>query len=914
MNLEQIQINLSNFQKFNRIKYSRFQQMLPNQNYQKVLNSIPLLLSVNNPKLPGYVDANIPYGVFNYTPGSLEKNFLSMKFGNTVYNIEQNNPAVQMLALIGSIGTIAYNKKSDFDYWVCVDRKQFTDKQYEGFRQKINKIQNWATSEAGTEIHLFVNDIDSVKKNIYDEDEDEAFGSTIGGILKDEFFRSSIIVCGKTPFWWVVPINTTDEKYEEMFSAVPEKIKKDLFLDIGNLYKISKEEFVGAALFQIIKSLGNPFKSILKLGVLEKYLFQPENVPLISHKIKHFVQNNKITNTVLDSYLMMFKEVYDYYFETIGKNEILNVLKMNLYLKINPQLSKYSAITNSKNIPYRVEEMFKYCKKWEWSKHNIQDLDNFDNWDFNRVLKFWDQVQKLMLLSYQKISSKIPDLNLQNRISESDFKLLVRKIRAQYNRGENKIPKYISFKDSKSESLLYIEPYSEQTRQISWILYKKINNSANMPSPSIIIHNSDSLIKLMAWAVINGVYDPKFSRLTMQSGYQYINKDIAIHFLKALGEFFIESRMETKNKFIVKDVFNILNFISLDFNLKTTGEIRLIDHIYYTSWDESFCTSYNNAKNLTEVFRNTIQDSTKQKKSFDDYCYIYCPEHYKQPYKDVISVFKESHNFFQECDNKYSNRLIAKILNDYVIFTKKDSRVESKILTNFFQLNTYISLSPVKNVKYHYVGTGDRQLTFMQYIFANSQPHDITVFHETKGNFVFIYIINESGNLFSYFKPASEKIEFLGNLFGFIENTVKQVREINRFAPVSAEKTRFYEVNEDKFNKMQLNDTGKNIQDWYLTQFNTNSALKAFISDRMGEEHFYNVVFPDGVESGYMNKDDFYAVTEKIKMLSKDRIKIYPQISGITFMDKTTENNLDSTPFFEEKYKLEATIEKFMKM
>ena len=52
-----------------------------------------------------------------------------------------------MLAIMGSIGTIAYNKKSDFDYWVCIDRRDTTPEKFENFKKKVEAIQKWASSE-----------------------------------------------------------------------------------------------------------------------------------------------------------------------------------------------------------------------------------------------------------------------------------------------------------------------------------------------------------------------------------------------------------------------------------------------------------------------------------------------------------------------------------------------------------------------------------------------------------------------------------------------------------------------------------------------------------------------------------------------------------------------------------------------
>ncbi len=171
---------------------------------------------------------------------------------------------------------------------------------------------------------------------------------------------------------------------------------------LGNLYEISREDFLGAALFQIIKSLGNPFKSIIKIGVLEKYIFGTGDSPLLSQKIKVNILRENLDNSVVDSYLLMFNEVFEYYSSTLDDKDLVDILKRNLYLKVDPQISKYVGIKDKKNIPYKVAVMSRYVRAWGWDINIIRDLDNFEEWDFNKVMAFWDAVKRFMLLSYQR--------------------------------------------------------------------------------------------------------------------------------------------------------------------------------------------------------------------------------------------------------------------------------------------------------------------------------------------------------------------------------------------------------------------------------------------------------------------------------------------------------------------------------
>ncbi len=235
---ETVERNREQFLRYNEIKYQRFQQLIGNLNIKRVINALPILLSTNDRRLPGHVEGDVPCGVTGLVPDEEALRFLQTRFHVVNAELVTENPFVEMVAVMGSVGTIAYTKESDYDYWVCVDRMRVTDEQLALFKRKVELVQEWMAAEGKVEVHLFVNDINGIKKNVFAEDKDEAFGSTVGAVLKDEFFRSSIIVAGKIPFWWVLNRYVTDEEYEELFGKLDEEERKTHFTDLGNLYDI----------------------------------------------------------------------------------------------------------------------------------------------------------------------------------------------------------------------------------------------------------------------------------------------------------------------------------------------------------------------------------------------------------------------------------------------------------------------------------------------------------------------------------------------------------------------------------------------------------------------------------------------------------------------------------------------------
>ena len=907
---EIIQSNKEKFLQFNGIKYERFQQLLPNPHIKRVLNSIPFLLSVNSEKVPGFVRDAVPLGVANVAFDEDTRRFIKGKFPSVKLETSFENPFVQMIAVMGSVGTIAYNKKSDFDYWVCIHKSTVSEDEYQSFRKKVDLIQRWAESEINLPVHLFVNDIEAVRRNIYDEDEDEAFGSAIGALLKDEFFRSSIIVAGKIPFWWVIPQFTKDDEYETLFNKLSDE-ERNQFVDLGNLYRISKEDFMGAALFQIIKSLGNPFKSILKLGVLEKYLTVKDDEPLICQKVKTNVHRGNITNTILDSYLMMFREVYEYYDAKLEDKSLLLILRENLYLKIDPQLSKYTAIKDSRSIPYKVDEMFRYTKEWNWAPEFIRDLDNFDNWDFNKVMKFWDNVQKFMLLSYQKIATQFPTMNLQNKISASDFTLLSRKIKSHFSREADKIDKFVSFKDTPCESILYIEPVNQGIREIEWRLYKR-NSAETKTFIATTVKSDTNLVKLLAWSALNGVYDAKFSRLTIQSGYTRINQNLALEMLNQLASFFNSSPLKIKNKYILKPAFSLRNFVILNFNQSKADSITQFAHLSQTSWGESYIREYSSYEDLAKTLVAIVKDGISLKLPFDVYCSLYAPEPYLKIYKDIISVFREAYTALVERGQDVPVRFISRLGTSYFMMSRAGTEFEAGLYPNLLRLATGISLKPKKGIAYTITDCEDPSLRILNELFPLADANGITIFYEIKGDFVFAYLFNESGNLFIFHKAKTQAEQFIAYLYSFSKTIAKQAKDADKFSMLAPDRVRVKSVSYDRTGKSVIKDETPAVSEKYLSKYGPECGYSISIRKNQTGELLYNIIFPDKSETGFIPQKEMPVAAKRLESARAAHPRLGNFVQFISFADASNAPIKDTSAFYLEKYKIEFIIDKLM--
>lgn len=891
-----IEDNYNSFKEFNQMKIDRFQQLFASTNIKRVINSVPALLSVNDKRIPGYVEGICPFGVSGYIPDSEVIRYIKGRF-NYDYKVNEGKSFIEMLAVMGSVGTIAYNKKSDFDYWACIDKSKTDAKGLSSFSRKIEEVQKWAEKEAGVEVHIFINDVTNLRQNVFAEDDDEGFGSTVGAVLKDEFFRSSIIVAGKIPFWWVVPKFVDDSEYIKIYNHIPEKERDEKFVDIGNLYKISKEDFLGAALFQLIKAIGNPFKSILKIGILERYLFSDENTLLLSQKVKTAVLRGEINSVTLDSYLMMFNEVYKYYEDVLTDKTLLPILRQNLYLKIDPQLTKYLALKEKKNLPYKVVVMFKVIHEWGWGIDQIRDLDDFESWDYNRIIQFWNYIKKFMLLSYQKISKEMPTMNLKSRISESDFKLLSSKLKANFSIEPDKIENFITFKDTPNEPYLYIEPETRGMKESGWKVYKKLRTDNGKNEREIAIKSEGDLVKLLAWCSINQVYEPTFSRLYIDSGYNHISKSLITDLLNKIFEMFNTEKVHLGNRFYLQNPRTYKNMIIMNFTDSKATSITTFYHLYMNTWGETFLKHYTNTSDLVMIFSKIIKDGPINDRNFDEFCYFVSPDPHKKLYKSVERTFRNAYDFFILGKKYVRQRLLISIDNTLVCATKEEKEISVASFTSDIEMLSFISQRPFRYPDNRIYSDDNFELSLIDEIYGKRVNSSITMVYEDRQKHTMIYVMDENGNLFTFIKRKGDPV---AGYYRFCVNTIFNIKKSNTGRSIN-ENIVCYRLEVDKFGKITFKDETRNISQMDSLYSNPENGIMVDAALHDG-----NTVYSIRLADGRTEPVTINSLNDKLKSIGKNRTSEIIDLKFHKFPVEKLENG--STLYFYEKYRLEKVI------
>jgi len=241
-------IRLLRVLRYNKARIERVIELLSPEK-KPIFHIIPFLLHINHRDFPGFLEnPNTPKGLSNYSlrqdvTDALQLCFPQNKTLNNLKKIWPHQRLIESIVLMGSIGTIAQSKGSDFDYWVCVDGTRYTQETISLLQKKLSLIEQWADIQHGMEVHFFISQIEKVRVNDFGITDGESSGSAQAVFLKAEFYTTHIVVAGKLPFWWLMPDITSDEEYLAVIDTVKTGESPDptWFMDLGNLAKLDKK-------------------------------------------------------------------------------------------------------------------------------------------------------------------------------------------------------------------------------------------------------------------------------------------------------------------------------------------------------------------------------------------------------------------------------------------------------------------------------------------------------------------------------------------------------------------------------------------------------------------------------------------------------------------------------------------------
>ena len=453
---------------------------------------LPLLLHVNHPRLPGFVGTDAPAGIPAYQPG--DATLLRAKAVARTFRYQRRplpHPPVLGLYLMGSLGSLGHCPHSDFDVWLCHDPG--LDAEAVGaLRAKARRIEDYGREE-GVELNVFLIDVEAFRRGGGQSAlSEQSSGSTQHRLLLDEFYRSGVHLAGRTPLWWLVPPGRGTEYGDYTRHLLAQRfVDPGRWLDFGALDNPSADEFFGAAHWQLYKAIDAPYKSLLKILLMEAYAADFPNLRWLSEDLKAVVYAGREDELdELDPYRMLLARVESH---LVGAGEVgrRDLARRALYIKAELPLSRF------RGLGWKAELLRRLVAAWGWDAAALERLDQRRNWSLEAVRAESDRLMAELTRSYRLLTEFAQRHAAAGGIDPLEVNLLGRKLYAALERRPGKIDWVnLSGEGNLAEPRIVLCPEAGG----GWRLDRE---RRGRDSPSL--KTADSLVEAVAWAHLNGV-------------------------------------------------------------------------------------------------------------------------------------------------------------------------------------------------------------------------------------------------------------------------------------------------------------------------------------------------------------------------------------------------------------------------
>ncbi|MBH2561151.1 class I adenylate cyclase [Serratia ureilytica] len=612
--------------------------------FQRVYSLLPTLLHHHHPLMPGYLNGNVPHGICLYTPDETQQDYLNDledKWGSPFDKPASGELPITGVYSMGSTSSIGQSCSSDLDIWVC-HQSWLDNEERTRLQQKCSLLEKWAAS-MGVEVSFFLIDENRFRHNESGSLGGEDCGSTQHILLLDEFYRTAVRLAGKRILWNMVP-GEEEAHYDEYVLSLYAQgaLTPNEWLDLGGLSSLSAEEYFGASLWQLYKSIDSPYKAVLKTLLLEAYSWEYPNTQLLATDIKHRLHQGEIVSFGLDAYCMMLERVTRYLTD-INDTTRLDLARRCFYLKVCEKLSLAKAC-----VGWRREILSQLVSEWGWSEERLAMLDNRANWKIERVREAHNELLDAMMQSYRNLIRFARRNNLSVSASPQDIGVLTRKLYAAFEALPGKVTlvnPQIS-PDLSENDLTFIHVPVGRANRTGWYLYNQAPAMDSIVSHQPLEYNR-YLNKLVAWAYFNGLLMPQ-TRLHIKSGnlcdtakLQELVADVSHHFplrLPAPTPKALYSPCEIRHLAIIVNLENdptaafrnqVVHFDFRKLDVFSFGQqqqclVGSIDLLYRNSWNEVRTLHFSGEQSVLEALKTILgkmhQDAAPPE-SVEVFCY-----------------------------------------------------------------------------------------------------------------------------------------------------------------------------------------------------------------------------------------------------------------------------------------------------
>jgi len=768
----------------NRQRLMQAEQALPAR--QRIfLELLPFLFHVNHPMLPGFSAQDCPMGLAMYTPSAAA--IAGARRIARSFDYKRKAPRqfdIEAVYLMGSAGTIAYSRHSDFDIWLC-HRPDLPEEDIEKLREKASLISAWAR-ELGLEAYFFVMTAADFRAGRLTDLSHESSGTAQRHLLLDEFYRTALLAGGRYPIWWLVPPGT-DEGYTAYTRRLTEQrfVKSGETVDFGGLDHIPSNEFFGASLWQLYKAMDSPYKSILKILLLETYAAEYPEVALLSRNYKQNIYAGRVGLADLDPYVQLFRKV-EQHLSAGGDHERLELARQAFFHRTSHHLRQPVGEDDGKRTFLAT-----VCREWGWGEDHVRQLQARSGRRLEQVMAERNLLMNALMTSYRFLSRFARQQQESMAISEQDMTVLGRRLFAAFERKAGKVQRvFEGFAQDLYEPRLNIEEVVND-RTVSWLLYRGGGDDGASGPP---LHRAYTLVEMLAWCHFNGVIQTSTQvNAGLHSSPGEFRELDAVR--TALRRHFPQERFSpptleqlsrsacpvTACLFInvgvppPEDYARRLDTLRsghddpLNSGNARTNLIRALDLVYVTTWQEAFVFHYAGDDGVRDCLAHLLalhHEASRQGARLPLETFGFSADRgmvsatrFKALYEDITSRLD---------DGGGRGRFLVKVGNGYHLLAMDEGKPAHRRIGDYTSLLGYFSrstpdFSPVYFDRY---AEADSPLPS---VYRSHRRDGITLLYFATRGRAYIYVLDEGGALFHDVQPLHQEASLLAQFSRFFD-------------------------------------------------------------------------------------------------------------------------------------------------
>lgn len=559
---------------------------------------LPLLLHENlDIQAADHVAAATPCGIADYLPSPETIAVAEKYMGKKGLKSRRSfSPYIQGVFSMGSVGSLAQTTESDIDYWVCIEEHIFDSDGLELLRRKLTLLERLALEKFKIHVTFFMVDILKARGNDFGGSSRESSGSAQARLLKEEFYRTMIHVAGKLPLWAVLPTTISINYYNLILGRISHLDKSHRYIDLGDIHAIPVNEYFGASIWQMFKWLKSPFKSVIKMALLEKYIHAYGSETLLCNQYKNEWMNSgtHLKPGQNDSYIILLNTLIAFYLRA-GDERAVNLLLTCFFLKL--EISKPAEIENSVFGLRRIL-LEGSLADWGWTSKKMFEIGRFKKWPYAAIHRLSTTIERYMVSKFTSLKKRFNSVS-GLMISESDRVVLERKVNIVFQDKKYKIKKLLLVsRGDRHFSRLHLKYLPGTGHPGRWEMIHKIPKQHQSSEESII--RADSIEEIGAWMINNRLYT-KTTYLGLIPNPTPVSHDDVEKLFRAMYEFLNpEVNKTVQFKTMRRQPVITSLFISLNFYAgKPLTTISDYTVVYMNSWGEMYLRNARPAQPLS---------------------------------------------------------------------------------------------------------------------------------------------------------------------------------------------------------------------------------------------------------------------------------------------------------------------------